>query len=158
MKRVSCSLMQVCFLLFLIGFFVSGVAISSKAASDSPSDIIYKFVDGVNHADIESIAELLSDEANMFLPFTPRRAENKKEIIDVFGAALARVRSRGEGPEYFDFEIVDLKVQTPAPNVAIATWHFDRKSFARRTAVLVKENSSWKIISFHASNLELSED
>jgi ketosteroid isomerase-like protein len=82
----------------------------------------------------------------------PNRADGRQEYERTFQKVFDRIRAgRTQGP-YMDIQPRDLRLQI-AGNVAIVTFHLDdRPGFVnRRTVVLQKQPSGWKIIHLHAS-------
>jgi len=115
-------------------------------------ETVTTFMEAVENADMDPFLATLAEEATMFFPFAPRRANSREEIATVFGGVFERLR-QGTGPPYLQLDPVRMRVQMVGDAVAVATWHFDRADeVGRRTAVLRKETGRWRIVSFHASS------
>lgn len=61
-------------------------------------------------------------------------------------------------PPFQNIEPKDLRVDFPAPAVAVVTFHLSRNdgSIGRRMFVVAKTADGWKITHLHASNLSLT--
>jgi len=96
-----------------------------------------------------------SDDATVFYPRgIPERAKGRAEFERNFRIVFAQIRGARTTAPYMDLQPRNLEVQMLG-DVAIATFHLDdRAGFVnRRTIVLRKTDSGWKIVHLHASEV-----
>ena len=78
----------------------------------------------------------------------------------VFGAIRDGAQKRGvTQPPFQNLQPKDLRIDFPAPTVAVVTFHLgpsSNNSLARRMFVVAKTADGWKITHLHASNLSLT--
>lgn len=117
-------------------------------------ETVTAFMEAIENADMDRYLATMTEDATMFFPFAPRRADSREEIAAVFGRIFERLR-QSNGPPYLQLDPVGMRVQMVDDTIAIATWHFDRADeVGRRTAALRKEQGRWYIVSFHASRMD----
>jgi ketosteroid isomerase-like protein len=113
------------------------------------------FIQAFDNLEWNRFCAAFSDDATVFYPREfPNRANGRQEYEKTFQKVFDRIRAgRTQGP-YMDIQPRDLRLQI-AGEVAIATFHLDdRPGFLnRRTMVLQKQPSGWKIIHLHASEV-----
>jgi ketosteroid isomerase-like protein len=113
------------------------------------------FIHAFDNLDWDHFRLSFADDATVFYPREyPYRADGRQKFEEFFQKVFDRIRAgRTHGP-YMDIQPKDLKVHI-AGTVAIATFHLDdRPGFMnRRTIVLQKQASGWKIIHLHASEV-----
>jgi ketosteroid isomerase-like protein len=113
------------------------------------------FIQAFDNLDWDRFCAAFSDDATVFYPREfPNRANGRQEYERTFQKVFDRIRAgRTQGP-YMDIQPRDLHLQI-AGNIAIVTFHLDdRPGFLnRRTVVLQKQPSGWKIIHLHASEV-----
>ncbi|HTT21458.1 MAG TPA: nuclear transport factor 2 family protein [Candidatus Sulfotelmatobacter sp.] len=113
------------------------------------------FIRAFDNLDWDSFRSFFADDATVFYPREfPHRADGREDVERHFQEVFDRIRpGRTQGP-YMDIQARDLKLQV-AGDVAIATFHpDDRPGFLnRRTIVLQKQRSGWKIVHLHASEV-----
>jgi ketosteroid isomerase-like protein len=116
------------------------------------------FIEAFDNLDWDRFRAAFSDDATVFYPREfPHRANGRPELERTFQKVFDRIRAgRTQGP-YMDIQPRDLHLQI-AGNTAIVTFHLDdRPGFLnRRTIVLQKQPSGWKIIHLHASEVAIS--
>ena len=116
------------------------------------------FVQAFDNLDWDPFRAAFSDDATVFYPREfPHRANGRLEFEMMFQKVFDRIRAgRTQGP-YMDIQPLDLHLQV-AGDIAIVTFHLDdRPGFLnRRTIVLQKRTSGWKIIHLHASEVAIS--
>lgn len=117
------------------------------------------FIQAFDNLDWDRFRASFADDATVFYPREfPHRADGRQEFEQTFQKVFERIRAgRTQGP-YMNIQPKDLKLQI-AGNIAIATFHLDdRPGFLnRRTLVLQKQSSGWKIIHLHASEVVSSQ-
>jgi ketosteroid isomerase-like protein len=113
------------------------------------------FIQAFDNLEWDHFCAVFSDDATIFYPREfSNRASGRQEYERTFQKVFDRIRAgRTQGP-YMDIQPRDLRLQI-AGNVAIVTFHLDdRPGFLnRRTIVLQKQPSGWKIIHLHASEV-----
>ena len=113
------------------------------------------FIQAFDNLEWDRFCAAFSDDATVFYPREfPSRANGRQEYERTFQKVFDRIRAgRTQGP-YMDIQPRDLRLQL-AGDVAIVTFHLDdRPGFLnRRTIVLQKQPSGWKIIHLHASEV-----
>ena len=146
--------------LFLFSIFVSCIPTGAAPAGNAELEVrrtLQDFVQAFDNLEWDKFRSFFADDATVFYPREfPRRAQGRQEFEKCFQKVFDRIRAgRTQGP-YMDIQPKDLKLQI-TPEVAIATFHLDdRPGFLnRRTIVLQKRNSAWKIIHLHASEVSV---
>jgi len=113
------------------------------------------FVKAFDNLDWETFRESFEDDATVFYPrATPDRASGRAEFEQTFKKVFEQIRAgRTNGP-YMDIQPRKLKIQMLG-DVAIVSFHLDdRPGFVnRRTIVLHRRTSGWKIVHLHASEV-----
>jgi len=144
----------------LVLILVSALSIVCHAGpADSAEAEVRKtladFIQAFDNLDWDRFRASFADDATVFYPREfPNRANGRQEYEKTFQKVFDRIRAgRTQGP-YMDIEPRDLRLQI-AGNIAIVTFHLDdRPGFLnRRTVVLQKQPSGWKIIHLHASEV-----
>ena len=144
----------------LVLILVSAISIVSYAEPpDSAEAEIRKtladFIQAFDNLDWDRFRASFADDATVFYPREfPNRANGRREYERTFQKVFDRIRAgRNQGP-YMDIQPRDLRLQIVG-NIAIVTFHLDdRPAFLnRRTIVLQKRPSGWKIIHLHASEV-----
>ena len=134
---------------------------AGQVASPTPSpesevqSTLARFVKAFDNLDWETFRASFEDDATVFYPRgTPDRASGRTEFEQTFKTVFDQIRAgRTTGP-YMDIQPRNLKIQMLG-NVAIVTFHLDdRPGFVnRRTIVLHRSTSGWKIVHLHASEV-----
>jgi len=113
------------------------------------------FIQAFDNLEWDRFCAAFSDDATVFYPREfPSRANGRQEYEKTSQKVFDRIRAdRTQGP-YMDLQPRDLRLQL-AGDIAIVTFHLDdRPGFLnRRTIVLQKQPSGWKIIHLHASEV-----
>jgi ketosteroid isomerase-like protein len=140
------------FLLILPAAFARQKPASSEA---EVQDALKEFVQAFDNLDWERFRLAFDDTATVFYPRAfPERANGRTEFEKTFKVVFEQIRKgRSVGP-YMDIQPRDLRIQLFG-DVAIATFHLaDRPGFLnRRTLVLHKADTGWKIVHLHASEV-----
>ena len=147
--------------LLLLAIMIWSVSMGAAPKSNAESEVretLTNFIQAFDNLDWEKFRSFFADDATVFYPREfPRRAGGRKEFEEHFQKVFDRIRgSRTQGP-YMDIQPKDLALQI-AGDVCIVTFHLDdRPGFLnRRTVVLARKKSGWKIIHLHASEVATS--
>ena len=145
-------------LLLLLTVMISPVSTGAAPKSNAESEVretLTNFIQAFDNLEWEKFRSFFADDATVFYPREfPRRANGRREFEGYFQKVFDRIRGgRTQGP-YLDIQPRDLALQV-AGDVCIVTFHLDdRPGFLnRRTVVLQKLTSGWKIIHLHASEV-----
>jgi len=144
--------------LLLLFVFTSATRACAAPPLNPESEVrktLSDFIQAFDNLEWNSFRSFFADDATVFYPREfPHRADGRHDVERYFQKVFDRIRAgRTQGP-YMDIQPRDLKLQI-AGDVAIATFHLDDRSgfLNRRTIVLQKQNSGWKIIHLHASEV-----
>jgi len=121
-------------------------------------ETLTRFVRAFDDLDWETFRLAFDDNATAFYPRSfPERANGRAEFEKTFKTVFEQIRSGKTAAPYMNIQPRQMKVQVFG-NVAIATFHLDdRAGFVnRRTIVLNKSESGWKIVHLHASEVSVS--
>ncbi len=115
-----------------------------------------EFVTAFNDLDWERFHACFADDAVVFFPAPPfpaTRATGWEEIAAGFAPYFTKLRATVPGPPYQQIAPRNLLIQ-PLGDTALATFHLPRETaLGRRTLVLHKQKTGWKIVHLHASLL-----
>ena len=117
-----------------------------------------RFVQAFDDLDWETFRLAFDDNATVFYPRAfPERANGRAEFEKTFRTVFEQIRSGKTAAPYMDIQPREMKIQLFG-NVAIATFHLDdRAGFVnRRTMVLNKSETGWKIVHLHASEVSVN--
>jgi ketosteroid isomerase-like protein len=121
-------------------------------------DTLARFVRAFNSLEWDTFRAFFDDDATVFYPRAfPERANGRDEFERTFKTVFEQIRAgRSKGP-YMDIQPRGLKIQL-FEDIAIATFHLDdRVGFInRRTIILHKASSGWKIVHLHASEVPVA--
>jgi ketosteroid isomerase-like protein len=145
-------------IVILLAVTILPTTMSAAPKKDAESEVretLASFIQAFDNLDWEEFRLSFADDATVFYPREfPRRAKGRREFEGYFQKVFDRIRAgRSQGP-YMDIQPRDLALQI-AGGVCIVTFHLDdRPGFLnRRTVVLQKQKSGWKIIHLHASEV-----
>jgi ketosteroid isomerase-like protein len=133
--------------------------IPSAASDDGLQKVLADFMQAFDNLDWERFRTSFDDDATVFYPRTfPSRAEGRAAFEKNFKLVFEQIRQGRSKPPYMDIQPKDLEIQRVG-DVAIVTFHLDDRPgvLNRRTLVLRKTASSWKIVHLHASEVPLPE-
>jgi ketosteroid isomerase-like protein len=114
------------------------------------------FISAFNALDRARFDPLFADDVTLFFPSAPfevRRVEGKAAVLGWFGKFfdMARARSGKLNIQPADFNVQDYG------SVAVVTFHLNGgDAVGRRTLILRKDKSAWKIVHLHASSQPLA--
>ena len=144
--------------LFLLAILVASSRTSAQTLENPEAEVrqtLTNFIQAFDNLDWDHFRLSFADDATVFYPREfPYRADGRQKFEEFFQKVFDRIRgSRTQAP-YVDIQPKDLKIQI-VETVAIATFHLDDRPSAmnRRTIVLHKQASGWKIIHLHASEV-----
>ena len=117
-----------------------------------------RFVQAFDDLDWEKFRLAFDDNATVFYPRAfPERANGRTEFEQTFKTVFEQIRGGRTAGPYMDIQPRALKIQLFG-NVAIATFHLDDKAgfVNRRTIVLNRSETGWKIVHLHASEVSVT--
>jgi ketosteroid isomerase-like protein len=121
-------------------------------------EALARFVQAFDDLDWETFRSAFDDNATVFYPRAfPERANGRAEFEKTFKTVFEQIRSGKTAAPYMDIQPKEMKIQL-FDNVAIVTFHLDdRAGFVnRRTVVLNKSATGWKIVHLHASEVSVT--
>ena len=118
--------------------------------------MLRSFVAALNHADVDALMYLFTPDATAFFPLDSVAAEvvGRDAIRTAFVPFFHELRQQGAGPEYM--HLVPKHVLTQRAGDALAIVTFDAGAgpvISRRTLVIQRTPSGWRILHFHGSNI-----
>jgi ketosteroid isomerase-like protein len=124
--------------------------------SSTAQSVLDTFLRGFSRLDLEALLDGFAPDATAFLPAEHQatRLEGIGSIGQAFAAVLARVRETGATRLPLDAE--DVAVQEWG-DTAVATFHLRGAHLSRRTVILRRQASRWRIVHLHASNAPRAE-
>jgi len=143
------------FLFLLVAPLVLAQEKPRVSAEPEVRDALAKFVTAFDNLDWEAFRLAFDDDATVFYPRAfPERANGRAEFEKAFKIVFQQIRGGKTAPPYMDIQPKDMKVQMFG-DCAIATFHLDDRSgfLNRRTIVLTKTNTGWRIVHLHASEV-----
>ncbi len=129
--------------------------------------LIADFLTAFNNLDWPAFKKCWSDRPVVFYPSAVPQPSGRRtdEWADFeaawgrqFGAMRETATKRGvTHPPYQNIEPKDVRIDFPAPTVAVVTFHLGPENgvLGRRMLVVVKVADGWKITHLHASNFPL---
>lgn len=154
-------------ILLVLFLFVGGAlpahtqTIPDKSAENTQiHEFLLKFLAAFDDLDWPAFRACFSDAATVFHPAPPnlRRTDSPEQFERAWLGVFDRIK-KGSGrtsPPYMDLRPEDLRVENLAEGVALVTFHLTNGNvLSRRTLILKKDSTGWKIVHIHASNLNL---
>lgn len=144
--------------LFLLAILVASSRTSAQTLENPEAEVrqtLTNFIQAFDNLDWDHFRLSFADDATVFYPRKfPYRADGRQKFEEFFQKVFDRIRGGRTQAPYMDIQPKDLKIQI-VETVAIATFHLDDRPSAmnRRTIVLHKQASGWKIIHLHASEV-----
>jgi ketosteroid isomerase-like protein len=142
----------------LLTLLISISLVAQKKPPTSESEVrsaLANFVQAFDNLDWETFRLAFDDNATVFYPRAyPARATGRSEFEKAFKQVFEQIRNGRKVAPFMDIQPKDLNLQLFG-NLAIATFHLDdRPGFLnRRTIVLNKTPTGWKIVHLHASEV-----
>jgi hypothetical protein len=121
-------------------------------------EALARFIQAFDDLDWEKFRLAFDDNATVFYPRAfPERANGRVEFEKTFKKVFEQIRGGRTAAPYMDIQPRKMRIQLLG-NVAIATFHLDdRAGFVnRRTIVLNKSETGWKIVHLHASEVAVT--
>jgi len=145
-------------------FFVSisllrGAPMAAAQSSDGIEIAINGFLAAFNNLDMATFITCFSEDATMFHPPAaaprafPKRLQGRREIQRSFQVVFDQIRERSgrAAAPFMNLQPEDLLIQR-FDGFAVVTFHLGTEQVrGRRTLVLQRVGSEWKIIHLHAS-------
>jgi len=153
MKRTRTNLLGIVVLLL---FAPCGHALA-PAQTEMPAvkAALTSFIEAFDNLDWDKFRCSFEDDATVFYPRAfPHRASGREEFEKTFRTVFEQIRGSQTHPPYMHINPIDLQIQLLG-DIAIATFHLDDRPgmLNRRTLVLHKTESGWKIVHLHASEV-----
>ncbi|MDP4265558.1 MAG: nuclear transport factor 2 family protein [Bacteroidota bacterium] len=145
--------------IFLNSARVSGQNTSHPVPDSDSLDVLKstnEFLDAFRTLDWKRFSESFAEDATAFFPPSakfPYRANNKKEIEDIFKKVFENARKQRSQPPYIDILPKDLKIQMIGDGAIVTFLLEDPDLLGRRTLVFKKNQGKWLIIHLHASGV-----
>ena len=135
----------------------------SSAWAENPGekevrDTLAKFIVAFDNLDWEQFRSFFADDATVFYPrAVAERAAGRPALEANFKKVFDGIRGTQSHPPYMHIEPRDLQLQMFG-DIAVVTFHLDDRPgmLNRRTIVLQKTASGWKIVHLHASEVAVS--
>jgi ketosteroid isomerase-like protein len=118
------------------------------------------FLKAFENLDMPTFIACFAEDATAFFPSPepPLSFVGKPAIREQFEVVFAAIRNHASaGPPFHRLDAQDLLVQIIGAETALVSFHLkNSERIARRTLVLVKIESDWRIIHLHASNVAVT--
>ena len=120
---------------------------------------VKQFLTALNNADWESFRKIWTENPVVFHPAIPHRIDEQKAFDESWKVTIDTIRKQATArgmtqPPFFNLQAQNLRIDVLSPDIALATFHIiGGTTIGRRTLVLVKSESEWKIAHLHASNI-----
>ncbi len=136
----------------------SGLAQSSQSNRDESEvrQTLQNFLTSFDDLDMQRFISFFEEDASIFYPRgTAKRVDGRDAIQSQFTEVFAGIRGRQTHPPYMHIEPRNTGIQLLG-EVAIVTFHLDDRPgmLNRRTVILHKTTSGWKIAHLHASEVK----
>jgi len=120
-------------------------------------EALAKFIHAFDDLDWEGFRLAFADDATVFYRAFPERANGRTEFEKTFKTVFEQIRGGKTAAPYMDIQPKNMDTQIFG-DVAVATFHLDDRTgfLNRRTIVLNKTVSGWKIVHLHASEIPAS--
>jgi ketosteroid isomerase-like protein len=137
----------------MIAFASLGSPVLAQSSSDDIEQVMKAFLIPFSNGNVAEFMEFFADDAVVFFPsvnFAAMRVEGKANIGRTFEKVF---KPRPEAATGRLIQPQDLKVQ-PFGDSAVVTFHLGSDSVrGRRTFVLQRIDSKWRIVHLHASTM-----
>ena len=148
-----------CVLLLVAITITTGFGQAVASTSRDIRDAMSRFLTAFNNLDWPAFKDCFSPSATMFFPVQiPRRVEQEsfhKTWLSIF--EYLRKQAAGQGktsPPYLDIKPNDVRIDQLKPDIAVVTFHLGSDpNLNRRTLVLQKLPTGWKIVHLHGSSV-----
>ena len=120
----------------------------------TPEVTVSAFVDAFRAMDSARFDAFFAPNVTMFFPeggFPTGRVDGREAVLSAFHSFFARVRDRGRSA--LSIAPLDLRIEQYG-EVAVVTFRLDGgEDVGRRSVILRKIGSDWRIVHFHASTI-----
>ena len=127
----------------------------AAATAQSADQAVTAFLEAFDTLDADRFNAFFADDATMFFPsgpFPQARVEGKAAVTAAFGRLFEMARQRGVTS--LRLRPLDIQVQDHGP-FAVASFHLrGNGNIGRRSIIMRREPTGWRIVHFHASSLE----
>jgi ketosteroid isomerase-like protein len=151
-------------LLWLLLLFVPSRSLAEKRSEATLREEVRKtlsdFITAFENLDWERFRNAFADDATVFYPREfPDRANGRSEIERQFKKVFEQIRARKATAPYMEIQPRDLGIQI-IDEMAVVTFHLDdRAGFVnRRTVILHRTSTGWKIVHLHASEVAVNSE
>ena len=156
--------------LALLGFLVVVALQPVSKAAASETEIratVTAFLRAFERGDIDTMEAAFAEDAVTFPRVVmsslgqpgidPADYRRVRGIDPQMRALIDAFKAGDKPPPYLHLEPRDLLIQLFG-NAAVVTFHLEGRRLARRTFVLAKTGTEWKIVHLHASNVSVEDD
>ena len=130
-----------------------------KGDSTAVHRVLAEFLEAFENLDEPAFLAAFSESATIFhpAPSMASRVAGRAAIDSTFHRVFAEIRANArEGPPFHRLPAEDLSIRPLAAGVVMATFHLKNpERLGRRTVVLRREGTRWRIVHLHASNFSL---
>lgn len=121
-------------------------------------DVVQRFLEAIDRADLEALAPLWCEDASMYFPFANSQdlVRGRADVLARFARMFADLRARNPGPppyirfrtEAFECLEIDSRHALVYAMLAFANQR------GRRTLVFRRDGEEWRLLHVHASNMD----
>jgi ketosteroid isomerase-like protein len=130
---------------------------AARSDEESVRRFASHFLGTFENLDMPSFIECFADDASAFFPtpWPPLRLDGRAAIQARFEEVFAAIRDDAAGgPPYHTLRPENLSVQFVSEEAAIVSFHLRSETRAsRRSLVLRRTKSGWRIVHLHASSI-----
>ena len=128
------------------------------AETSTVEQALCAFLQAFDNLDWQAFQACFAPGVTMFHPAPPniKRIDTQQAFEKAWLGVFARIRKQSgrDQPPYMNLEPQDLRIESLAPEIALATFHLiDGPIVSRRSVLLKQYADGWKIVHLHASNL-----
>ena len=133
-----------------------GAETAAETAIDEIEAALEVFTASFNDLDWPVFRSTFTEDATVFAPFS--LVPTRTTVEGCFKPIFERVKASRTGPPYLNIEPRDVEIQLFG-ETAVVTFHLrdllgrPAGELSRRTAVLIRSESGWRIAHLHASSL-----
>jgi ketosteroid isomerase-like protein len=136
---------------------VSPVSAQKQGADSEVRQFLAKLIRAFDDLDWGTFRHAFSDDATVFYPRSiPERAEGRTEFEREFKLVFEQIQGGRTKPPYMDIQPRNMKIQIFGA-IAIVSFHLDDRAgfLNRRTLVIKRTPTGWKIVHLHASEVAI---
>lgn len=121
--------------------------------------VVRRLLDAIDQGETAALEQLWVEDSSMFFPFlnSPRLAVGRAAIVARFAALFAKFQAAGVARPYFSFQLEDVRADVFGDAALCTASYFLRGVLARRSFVLVRAGTDWRIKHVHGSNAKVGE-